>query len=103
MKRRFVPSLTTKKLVAFLSFNLRSNGLPVDSAEPAPVIFTAVAPDFTPRPICFAFFPPVPAAPFPAEAPDVVWYIISLKRTEDALKASVFTFAMLLPITSILV
>lgn len=103
MKKLFVPSLTTKKLVEFLSDNLRSNGFPVVSAAPAEVMLTDVAPVVTPRPICLAFTPPVPAAPFPADAEDVVCYIISLNLTEDDLKASVLTFAILLPITSILV
>ena len=56
----------------------------------------------TPRPICFALIPPVPVRAFGPLAPWVVWYIISLKVTEDDLNATVFTFAILLPITSIL-
>ena len=57
----------------------------------------------TPRPICFALIPPVPVRAFGPLAPWVVWYIISLKVTEEDLNATVFTFAILLPITSILV
>ena len=56
----------------FLSESLRSNGRPVVSAAPPFVILTDVAPVVTPRPICFALTPPIPVAPFPDEADDVV-------------------------------
>ena len=40
-------------------------------------------PVLTPRPICFALTPPRPVAAFAPEAPEMVWYIISLKVTPD--------------------
>jgi len=55
-----------------------------------------------PRPICFAFTPPVVPAPVPlaAAAALMVSLYKSLKVTVLFLKPTVFTLAMLLPITS---
>ena len=90
-----------KKFVELESTNLISNALPVLSEAPADVMLIFVEPVATPRPICFALVPPVVSV-----APDaacVVWYIISLKVTDEDLNATVLTLAILLPITSIFV
>ena len=99
----FVPSLTIKKFVVWLSLSFKSNGFPVVSEEPAPVILIMVDAVLTPRPTCLALTPPVPVDASPPDAVDIVWYISSLNLTLEALNASVFTLAILLPITSILV
>jgi hypothetical protein len=65
-------------------------------------MFIFVEAEVTPRPTCFAFTPPRPVSAFAPEAVCVVWYIMSLNLTEEDLNPTVFTFAMLLPITSIL-
>ena len=71
VKNVFVPSLTTKKFVDCLSDSFKSKGSPVVSGTPAEVTDTEVAPIVTPRPICFAFVPPLPVA-LPPVAEDVV-------------------------------
>jgi hypothetical protein len=58
---------------------------------------------FTPRPICLGFTPPVPVLALAPLALCVVWLISAAKVMELDLYATVLTFAMLLPITSILV
>ena len=68
----FVPSLTIRKLVDWLSVSFRSNGFPVVSAAPAEVILIDVEPVVTPSPTCFALIPPIPAAAFQPDALDVV-------------------------------
>ena len=75
----------------------------MDSDAPSEVMDILVAAVDTPRPICLAFIPPVPVTVLVPEALLVVWYRISLKVTLDDLNPTVFTLAMLLPITSILV
>jgi hypothetical protein len=62
-----------------------------------------VEPVVTPRPICLALIPPVPASALAPDAPDNVWYMMELKVTLEDLNATVFTFEMLLPMTSIFV
>ena len=68
----FVPSLTIKKFVEFVSVSFKSKGFPVGSEAPALVILTVVDPAATPRPICFGLTPPFPVAPPPEEAVAVV-------------------------------
>ena len=94
------PSLTTKKLSPLI---LTSRAPPVVCVAPAALILVVVDPKATPRPICFALIPPVPVKALAPEALCVVWYIISLNVTDDDLNAKVFTLAILLPITSILI
>ena len=56
-----------------------SNGLFVVCAEPGCVIAVLIAPDTTPRPICFGFLPAVPVVAFGPDAAAEVWYINSEK------------------------
>jgi hypothetical protein len=103
VKTFWEPLFTIKKLLVFVSVIFKSKGNPVVSDAPADVMLNAVEPVVTPRPICLALIPPVPASEFAPDAPDKVWYMIELKVTLEDLNATVFTFEMLLPITSILV
>ena len=75
----------------------------MDWAEPWPVILVLMAPAFTPSPICLALVPPTPVSALGPLARLVVWLISALNVMELDLYAVVFTLAMLLPITSILV
>ena len=77
-----------------------SKGLFVVWVAPWDSIAVLMAPDFAPRPIWRAFIPPVVSVALDARC--VVWYIKSLKVIDCDLKDVVLTFAMLLPITSIL-
>jgi hypothetical protein len=76
----------------------RSVAWPVDSRLPW-LKFMSMLPIFEPRPIWIGLMPP--RSPGGRDAPWRSWAKASAKVTRELLKPTVFTFAMLFPITSI--
>ena len=70
---------------------------PVDCSEPC-VWMVSMVETIMPRPTCCGFTPPTSSVGF--AAPERVWESMSWNVTLPFLKPLVFTFAMLLPSTS---
>ena len=88
--------MTTKNELPLI---IISNGSLVVCAEPCVEILVEIDPVLEPSPTCFALTEPFVSVA--AEALRVVWYKRSLNEYSCALYAVVFTFDILLPITSI--